>query len=123
MSMFLVRVADASDTAYRVLVWAPGQPDPRLVTPWLDHGLVQVMRVVDGEYTVLKEVARSNTTTGWNRVKVAAVGARITVWVNGSRILSVADPAPIRSGGVGVGQIWETNGTFDDVVVRAVCHR
>ncbi len=123
MASFYVRVRDAADTFYKVMVFDPGQPDPRGSGDVIDHGLVQVFRVVDGDHTLLKEVERSYTTTGDNRVRITAVGATLTVTINGRWILKTTDPSPIRSGGVGVGQIWETNGSFDDVVVKAVCSR
>jgi hypothetical protein len=48
---------------------------------------------------------------------VRVEGNVITVRVNGVRVIRVEDPAPLRYGGVGVGQIWETNGRFDNVQV------
>lgn len=123
MASMYVRVRDAADTFYKVMIFDPGQPDPRGSGDVIERGLVQLFRVVDGEHTLLKEVERSNTTTGDNRARITAVGATITVSINGRWILKATDPSPIRFGGVGVGQIWETNGSFDDVVVTTACSR
>ncbi len=54
---------------------------------------------------------------GSNQATVRVEGNVVTVRVNGVRVIRVEDPAPLRYGGVGVGQIWETNGRFDNVQV------
>ena len=54
---------------------------------------------------------------GSNHAAVKVEGNVITVRVNGLRIVRIEDPEPLKYGGVGVGQIWETNGGFDNVVV------
>lgn len=105
-------------TYYRIDVWDPG-PDPRTGSSEVPNGLVDVARWRDGETTSLVQREWSNTVNGDNAVAITMTGPRITVRLNGKRVLSVVDPDPIRHGGVGVGQIWETDGTFDNVLVTA----
>lgn len=118
MATVYARVQNADGTYYRIDVWDPGQPDPDGSGGILADGRVHLMRVVDGVYTTITVAERSNSTTGPNRVRVGVHGSRITVKVNGALIISPVDPKPLTFGGVGVGQIWETNGVFDDVLVR-----
>lgn len=121
MSTFYFRMvtsgAKRMGTFYRLDVWDPGQADPR-GPGMLPDGLVMLSRYNHGTPTLLRQRERSNTVTGSNHVSISAAGAQLTVRVNGSRVVSVKDPHPIRYGGVGLGQIWETNGSFDNVVVR-----
>lgn len=122
MTMLYVRVSATGttgyDTAYALFIWDPGQPDPRTGSGTIPHGLIQIMRYVNGNGQMIDEVPFSGTRVGTNHVTVSVVGSKITVWANGHRMLSFSDAQPIRSGGVGVGQIWETNGWFDNVLVR-----
>jgi hypothetical protein len=119
MAMFFLRVTGPA-TYYKIITTDPGQPDPR-GGPVLKNGLVQLFRVVDGAYTLIKDVERSNTVVGSNRIHVSLVGGKISISLNGKWIMTGNDPSPLLSGGVGVGEIWETNGSFDDVLVRQVC--
>lgn len=106
-------------TCYRLDIWDPGQPDPSLILPILEYGAVGLSKYVRGVSSTLAEVHRSATVTGSNCVCWRIVAGLHTVTINGVRVLSFLDTAPIGFGGVGVGQIWETNGSFDDVIVRA----
>ena len=105
-------------TYYRIGIWDPEQPDPTGFTNNLPRGLVVFERYKQGNYSQLKLQYNSATVTGSNQVDVAVKGARVTCAVNGQRIFTMVDPNPIRYGGVGLGAIWETNGSFDNVVVR-----
>jgi hypothetical protein len=112
---------------YRLEIWDPGTPSPKLTTDCapglsspLPGGLVDILRYVDGETTLLAEACTSNSHNGTNTVRVQVQGGVIDVTVNGMAVLHSVDPAPITFGGVGVAKIWETNGWFDDVRVRAI---
>ena len=127
MGTVYLRVASESgnvrESMYRIDVWDPGQPVPApgpCGTGVLARGAVGLAKYADGVVTSLKTVCLSNSAVGTNRLKVTVNGASIRVVVNGFRVLSYTDPSPIPSGGVGVGQIWETNGWFDNAVVRTV---
>jgi hypothetical protein len=122
MAFFFFRVMDSTPgagTFYRLSVWDPGQESPKGSGGLLPDGLLQLDRYNAGVVTSLADVEHVTTVTGGNAVEIRMTGARIEVRTNGVLVASVRDPAPLRYGGVGVGQIWETNGTFDDVrVVR-----
>lgn len=112
-------------TLYRLEIWDPGTPSPKAATACapglsqpLPNGLVDVLKYVDGEVTLLAEACTSNSHNGTNSVRVRVQGGKIHVLVNGRSVLQAVDPDPIKYGGVGVGKIWETNGWFDDVTVR-----
>lgn len=87
-----------------------GQPYPT--------GNVGLNKVVDGVGNWVASTCVSNTTTGTNTVRVTVQGKKIEVVANGQTVMTYTDPTPIKFGGVGVGQIWETNGWFDNVIVR-----
>lgn len=123
MASFYFRVAEqepgeAIKTTYRLDIWAPGPAGNDLcgADGW-SNGFLSVTRYVDGEATLLDYSCASNAVVGANSVRVKLAGSTIRVSSNGQQQVQVVDPAPIRSGGVGVGQIWETNGSFDDVRV------
>jgi hypothetical protein len=117
----LVRVSDAGrgglGTQYRVGIWSPGGEDPSGHGHDMSKGLVGVSRYRDGTSVELKDRYFSNVVVGSNQATVRVEGNVVTVRVNGVRVIRVEDPAPLRYGGVGVGQIWETNGRFDNVQV------
>jgi hypothetical protein len=132
MAMIYFRVASAGGhadveggrrTMYRLDVWDPGDayeggscsgiyaPSPA--------GWVQLIEYSNsGALTWLGEACFSNTVHGTNFVRVVVKGNTIETLINGKTIMTVNDPTPIQYGGVGVGQIWETNGWFDNVTVR-----
>lgn len=59
-------------------------------------------------------------TTGTNNIQIKVVGSKILVRSNGQTMLRYDDTTdPITYGGVGVGEIWGTNGWFDNMVVRS----
>lgn len=125
MATAYVRVSDASAnvrrTMYRIDVWAAGDPyEGGGTCSDASHGYVTLGKYVDGVGYFLAEGCSSNSTPGTNRLVVTAHGDTISVTSNGARVLRYVDPAPLQYGGVGVGQIWETNGWFDDVAVQPV---
>jgi hypothetical protein len=126
MTTLYLRVAatgtSGRDTAYRLDLWDPGMPDPTGQTPVLDRGLVQLTRYRDGVGTLLLQQWVSHTVTGVNTALVTVVRDRISARVNGHWTFTVRDSEPIRFGGAGIGQIWETVGSFDRVAVCAVGH-
>ena len=130
MATVYARVAAASGpvrtSMYRVDVWDPGQMDPtggECGGGVLTDGLVALAKYVDGSIQVLASSCTSHTRTGANTVTVTLQGGRIAVRTNGQLALEHVDPTPLRHGGVGVGQIWETNGSFDSVTVRRTARR
>lgn len=120
---FFFRVIDptpGSGTYYRATVWDVDQESPTSAGGWLPDGYVELGRFEDGQITMLAAIEYTGTVTGDNAIKIRVTGSRIQIWANGTRIVSVVDPEPLRYGGVGVGQIWETNGVFYDVTVAPV---
>jgi hypothetical protein len=128
-----VRVASDSTTtgppgtAYIVEIWDPGNPSEGGVCAGygapLPNGSVKLLKFVNGVGEFLTEVCSSNTVHGENAAHVQVKGNAIDVSVNGKALLHYEDAAPIRSGGIGVGQIWETNGSYDNVVVTDLTKR
>jgi hypothetical protein len=120
-SELFARVVDTSHgglgTHYRILIWSPGGEDPAGQGHDMSKGLVGLMRYNDGVGVGLKHRYFSNVVVGSNQATVQVQGNVITVRVNGVRVIRAKDPEPLRYGGVGVGQIWETNGRFDNVLV------
>jgi len=51
-------------------------------------------------------------------VRISVNGGNIQVFLNGVKQLEVTDPSPLPPGGIGLGAIWETLATFDDLAVR-----
>ncbi|NUU17934.1 hypothetical protein HP550_11805 [Cellulomonas humilata] len=120
MAFFFFRVQDAtpgSEDYYRVELWDPGQESPKGGGGMLPDGLLLIERYDNGVPTYLADIEHVATVTGGNAVEIRVNGAHIEIRTNGVLVASVKDPAPLRHGGVGVGQIWENNGTFDDVRV------
>jgi hypothetical protein len=121
------RVADASSNvirdADRVEIWDRGTDDPtgdaRCGGGLMTRGMVQIDKYVGGHVTPAKTTCVSNSVAGTNEAQVSVSGRQIDVSVNGMHVLSYADPKPIAYGGVGVGEIWETTGWFDNVQVEA----
>lgn len=117
----MVRVADTGvaghGTLYRIQVWSPGGEDPTGHGHDMSKGLVSLERLNNGKTTILKLRYRSNVVVGSNQATVEAHGKVITVRVNGVQVLRFKDPKPLRYGGVGVCQVWETNGSYDNVMV------
>src|SRR5262249_5112245 len=108
-------------TMYRIDIWDPNQPNPSggaVCQARLPHGLIGISKYVNGVGTGLGTRCRSNTVQGTNVIRVTAHGSTVAVYANGQRVISATDPDPIAYGGVGVGQIWETNGWFDNALVR-----
>ncbi len=126
----LFRVAsqdgNAVGTHYRVFIWNPGDiyegGNCGVIYEPLPTGWVQLFKFVDGNAEFLAEsCGDSNTTIGTNAVRVIVMGNTIEVVSNGKTVLTYRDRTnPIKYGGVGVSQIWETNGWYDNVVVRAL---
>jgi len=117
-----VRVAaetgNLRQTMYRIDVWDPNQVDEGSgCGDNLPYGVVGLTKYVEGASLPGETECLSNTVVGTNTMRVVARGATITVFINGERVLSYTDPTPITFGGVGVGEIWELNGWFDNVIV------
>lgn len=129
MSNLYARVASETGNTrgsmYRFNVFAAGEMDPTgngaCGGGIMLKGMVELTKYLDGVQSYLKTVCASNTFVGKNTATVQVVGDKIVLSTNGQEVLSYRDAdRPILSGGVGVGQIWETNGWFDNVVVRSV---
>lgn len=105
-------------TMYTLELWNPGVPPANDACPNWDNGEIALARWDDSVNTALAVVCQSNTVLGTNAARVEVRGGEIKVFVNGELMLTYVDPDPIPFGGVGVGQVWETNGWFDDVVVE-----
>ena len=79
---------------------------------------MQLTEWTGGTEQLLDTPCWSSSVAGTNAIGIVVPGADHAVYVNGLSVLSDNDPHPIGYGGVGVSTIWETNGWFDDVVVR-----
>lgn len=107
-------------TMYRLDIWNPGNAQQGGTCPnWL-QGAVGLSKYVNGIGYSLKDTCYSNITEGNNKLVVNIKGGDILITVNGKVVLQYTDSDPIPYGGVGVGQIWETNGWYDDIYVRAI---
>jgi hypothetical protein len=58
--------------------------------------------------------------TGPMDIVISAIGPNIKVWIDGSLMIDVVDPNPLLYGGIGVHNVWESIGTYDDFVVTSV---
>ena len=104
-SVLLRSSADGS-TAYYVNL------DPNL-------RLVRVFKLSGGVFTVLASVP-SNLGHGVSYALDAAVsGSRITVAVDGTQLIDVADTAPLPAGRVGV-NVFDGRAAYQDVLVTAL---
>jgi len=130
-TMAFVRVADVQGkrpaTDYRIDVAEPGNPGDLgggscSEGGVLPEGMVLIIKQVDGVTAGSKIRCASNSVTGTNLLRVVADGPTIRVFINGERVIGYTDPDPIGFGGVGVGQIWETNGSYDNAVVRPLTY-
>lgn len=125
MGMINFRVASETGnvrtTMYGIDIWDPGDVyeggSCAAYGTVMPNGWVQLRKYVDGAVSWPAEACSSNTTHGTNAVQVVVLGSHIEVIINGQTVMRYRDPAPIKFGGVGVGQIWETNGWYDNIVV------
>ena len=53
-------------------------------------------------------------------VNVVVNEGRIQVFLNGTQHIDSTDPNPLPAGGIGLGALWETLATFDDLVVQDI---
>ncbi|SDX23587.1 hypothetical protein [Nitrosomonas oligotropha] len=53
-------------------------------------------------------------------VNVVVNGGHFQVFLNGTRYMDYTDPNPLPAGGIGLGGVWETLATFDDLVVQDI---
>lgn len=99
---------------YRLSVWGEYDPGvPRLGLMRYDAtGGVLLASVIGAKESNIW------STTDMVDVKVRVNGPRIRVWIGDQEVISVVDPAPLRSGGVGVMGIWEATPSFDNIRVR-----
>jgi hypothetical protein len=127
-AMVFFRVASEAGnvrgTMYRVDVFAAGDryaggSCTDLGRPW-PGGWVQLSKYVNGVGALLHEECASNAQLGDNTLQISIHGGDISVVSNGQTVLAASDPDPIPYGGVGVGQLWETNGWYDDVLVTGL---
>ncbi|WP_350116973.1 PEP-CTERM sorting domain-containing protein [Nitrosomonas sp.] len=42
------------------------------------------------------------------------------VFLNGTQYMDYTDPSPLAAGGIGLGGVWETHATFDNLVVQSI---
>jgi hypothetical protein len=115
--MVLIYFHVAGEDTYLLWVWDPGNAKEGGSCPDWSKGAVGLSRYTNGTGVDLTETCRSNTTVGTNRLVVNITSNNIKVKINGQVIPRYTDQNPIPYGGVGVGQVWETNGWYDDVVV------
>ncbi|MFC9771407.1 MULTISPECIES: GH32 C-terminal domain-containing protein [unclassified Pseudarthrobacter] len=81
--------------------------------------VVRVFKLSGGEFTVLASVP-SNLGHGVSYALDAAVsGSRITVAVDGTQLIDVADSAPLAAGRVGV-NVFDGRAAYQDVLVTAL---
>lgn len=53
---------------------------------------MQIKRKLDGSYTTLAEVRKSRPTTGaWHRLRFDAIGNRLDVYIDGTKVLTATD--------------------------------
>jgi hypothetical protein len=109
-------------TMYRVEMFAPGSSVATAACGGDGSGgVVGISKFVDGQfYAGLPYTCKSNTVVGTNQLRIVVQGNHFDMFSNGQLVNSYTDPSPIRYGGVGVGQTWETNGWFDNVTVSRV---
>lgn len=122
MATVFFRVAaeagNVRQSMYRVDIWNPGDVQEGVGCPNWDQGEIGLSRYDNGVGTGVAESCQSNTILGTNAVRIDVRSGEIKVFVNGTLMLTYVDPHPIPYGGVGVGQIWEINGWYDNVVVQ-----
>jgi hypothetical protein len=107
-------------TMYRLDVWNPKDVQEGGPCPGWEKGAVGLYKSVDGVGYVLKDTCIANTTTGTNFMSITVSGGDIKVRINGRTVLRYTDPDPIPYGGVGVGEIWEIDGWYDNISVRTL---
>ena len=115
--MVLIYFHVAGEDTYLLWVWDPGNAQEGGSCPGWSKGAVGLSRYTNGTGVDPTETCHSNTTVGTNRLVVNITSNHIKVTINGQVVLQYTDPNPIPYGGVGVGQVWETNGWYDNVVV------
>lgn len=103
-------------TFYRVLVdtpiWGGGA----------GHGMISLIRVVDGVGSVVESASPSpGIVAGRNNlVDVWAVDNHFQVAINGTQVIDFIDPAPILTGGIALGAIWESHVRYDYAFVGSI---
>ena len=53
-------------------------------------------------------------------VSVVVNGGHFQAFLNGTKYMDYTDPNPLPAGGIGLGAVWETHATFDDLVVQSI---
>lgn len=62
------------------------------VASWRIDGVVQIKRKRAGTYTTLAQTTRSKPTTGtWHTIQFDAVGSRLDLYLDGSKVLTASD--------------------------------
>jgi hypothetical protein len=84
----------------------------------LPSGLIELFKVMDGNFERLADAESSNAVVGTNAIQIGVTGAKITINVNGRRVLTFHDNDNPLTFGVGVGAIWEAEAWFDNIVVQ-----
>ena len=66
--------------------------DDLYVAAWRADGIVQLKKKQGGKYTLLAQVTKSRPSTGaWHRLRLDAIGTRLDVYIDGTRVISKTD--------------------------------
>lgn len=101
----------ASDTGYALQFVLPGDSSG---TSRLDFS-----RSVNGAGVMLQQITPFTPTLPMD-VLVSSQGHHIQVFINGSLTIDVVDSAGPLAGGVGVWNVWESEGRYDDILVAPI---
>jgi len=110
-------------TTYRLNLWATRLPPSGGCES--SGNYMELEKYVDGQRVEINTDSSliqclSNAVVGTNSYEINVRGGTIEITVNGQLRWVFIDPDPIPYGGVGVGQIWETNGWFEDAWVAKI---
>jgi len=101
---------------YAIYMWGPHHAGTGEDVP----GSFQLKRI-DGsspsQHISLFNSAPGIITDGPMDFSIALSGARITISINNNIEADIVDTAPLLYGGIGVGAIWESEASFDNVLV------
>jgi Ca2+-binding RTX toxin-like protein len=96
---------------YGVTGWTPGG-EPKLKS-------FDLTRIRNGQPTLLVQEDWNSSETPTDIV-VNVDGSHIQVSLNGASVIDLVDPDPLLFGGIGVHNIWESEGRYDNFIVKQV---
>jgi hypothetical protein len=118
----LFRVQDfnpwTTGTFYRLEVFTP-------LTGGDYTNRISLLKVVNNVYyTLIDSYSQEGVVNEQdNLLDIKVIGGRIRAWVNGTKIVDYTDPHPIRTGGIGLGSLWEDTTRYDYLYLDAVTHK